>query len=386
MPTRRAFLGGLATLPLLPRVALAGRGAGEARLVVLILRGGMDGLAAIPAVGDPHFRSARGAAVGPDETSALDGTFALHPGLAPLLPLWKADEAAIVHAVGTPYLERSHFDAQDVLETGLTTPMASRSGWLNRALLGIDADAARAMALGRTVPRLLQGDAPVTSADPTREVRPQDAFLAKVSELYRRDVAFDRAMQDALRAQAMLAKARGSTEMALVAGRGRADTQRVSQIMGAVLADPGGPRVAVAELSGWDTHVGQDGALTRQLGALSDAIVALQETMGSVWEHTVVCAVSEFGRTVAGNGTGGTDHGTGGAALLAGGALRGGRVYADWPGLAPSALLEGRDLRPTTDIRAVFKGLLRDHLGVPEGHLERVVFPDSATIEALRLV
>ena len=372
MPTRRALLAGLLAAPFLPRIAVAGRSTGDARLVVLVLRGGMDGLGAVPATGDPDFARARGTARGPDGGLALDGTFALHPALAPLAPLWEARQLAVVHAVGTPYRERSHFDGQDVLETGRTEPMTARSGWLNRALLGIDAEAARAMALGRTVPRLLQGDAPVTSADPTREVHPADPFLAQVADLYRHDAAFDGALQDALRAQAMLGRVD-------VAGRGRAraDAGRVSAILGGILADPEGPRVAVAELSGWDTHTGQDGALARQLDALARSLAALAEASGEAWRHTVVCAVSEFGRTVAGNGTGGTDHGTGGALLLAGGAVRGGRVVTDWPGLRERDLLDGRDLRPTLDVRQVFAGLLRDHLGVPVGHLQREVFPDA---------
>lgn len=367
---RRSFLFGLGVAG---AAVLAGSGVALAsadtdrRLVVLILRGGMDGLAAVPAHGDPAFAAARGTI---DGIRDLDGTFGLHPSLAGLMPLWERRELLVVQAACGPYVERSHFDGQNVLENGTLTPFGAPSGWLNRALSTLS-DGPPAMAVGRAIPLILRGPARTTSADPTRPPRVNGALLARVRDLYRGDVLLGGALEEALATERILADHRepgARSDAALVLGR--------------VLAAPEGPRVAVLELDGFDTHTAQDRVLTGRLGELASTIDGLQRGLGAEWSRTVVIAVTEFGRTVHPNGTGGTDHGVGGAAILAGGALAGGRVVADWPGLGAGALLDGRDVRPTTDLRAIFKGILRDHLAVPEGALGRDVFPGSARLRA----
>jgi uncharacterized protein (DUF1501 family) len=390
MLTRRTLLGALAgcagAIGLPGSVSFAS-GRDDRRLFVLVLRGGMDGLGALPPWGDPNYRSARGErameAPGSEQGMLdLDGHFGLHPALAPLHGLWTAGHLAAVHAVGLPYVERSHFDAQDVLENGTDTPFARKTGWLNRALTDLDPAAASAMAMGRTVPLILRGPASVTSADPTREARATSKYLETLSDLYASDPVLGPALADGLKATAMLEAHRGETAR-FERGRGRGDVRRTANIIGSVVAAKEGPRVAVIELSGWDTHANQEGALRRQLDTLANAISGVAEATGDVWDRTAIVAVSEFGRTVRANGTGGTDHGTGGAMILAGGAIAGGQVHSDWPGLGNKHLFEGRDLAQTTDTRSVFKGLLRDHLGVDPQHLEREVFPDSRSAPPL---
>ncbi len=359
---RRSFLMGLGALGASAlagaRVAVA-RAETDRRFVLVILRGGMDGLSAVPAWGDPAYRSARGdAAV--TEPLDLDGMFGLHPALAPVLPLYQRGQLLAVHAVAPPYRERSHFDGQDVLENGTEQPFGAKTGWLNRALAALEGQPP-AMAVGRALPLVLRGPADVTSADPLRPIPDDERWLDKVRDLYGDDAVLGPALEQGLRTREMLAAHRGAAPV-----RGR-DAQATARIVGSVLAASDGPRVAVLEMGGWDTHAQQEGTLQRQLGTLADALLGFADGAGDAWSDTVVLAVTEFGRTVRGNGTGGSDHGIGSVALLAGGAVRGGRVVADWPGLREPDLVDGRDLRATTDVRSVFKGVLRDHLGVREG-------------------
>jgi uncharacterized protein (DUF1501 family) len=369
---RRSFLFGLgcvgATALAGPRLALASAET-DRRLVVLILRGAMDGLAAVPAHGDPSYAQARGDAATGDVLD-LDGTFGLHPSLSALRPLWDRQELAVVHAAAAPYAERSHFDGQNVLENGTATPFGAQSGWLNRGISTLS-DGPPAMAVGRAVPLVLRGPARSTSADPTRPPRVDDALLARIRDLYRSDELLGGTLEEGLATERILASFREP------GARGRDDVDG-ALVLGRAMASDQGPRVAVLELGGFDTHTAQERMLASRLEVLGATIDGLSRGLGAEWSRTVVVAVTEFGRTVRANGTGGTDHGVGGAAILAGGALAGGRVIADWPGLRASDLLEERDLRATTDLRSVFKGILRDHLGVPEGALEREVFPDSA--------
>lgn len=380
---RRSFLGTLASAG---GLALAlGPGALAAddeapRLVVVVLRGGLDGLSAVPPHGDPGYRTARrGLALPPpgseDGIVDLDGTFGLHPALAPLAPLYAEGQLLAVHAASVPYARRSHFDGQDVLENGTAAPFGAKTGWLNRALLHLDQPPA--LAVGRTIPLLLRGDARVTSADPLRRPR-ADPWLERMQRLYVDDPQLGPALDEGLGFQALLQGASSGARPPRRSGRSLTDT---IEAMAGVLCAPGGPRIAVLEAGGWDTHTGQQGTLSRQLDGLASGLVALRGALpAAAWRRTVVLVVTEFGRTVHPNGTGGTDHGVGGVALLAGGAVAGGRVIADWPGLSEPALLQGRDLRPTTDLRGVFKGVLHDHLQVPERALEATVFPDSASI------
>lgn len=368
---RRTFLGSsLAALGLgASGVALASPG-GEARLVVLLLRGGLDGLAAVPPLGDPDHDAARGgAAVG--DALVLDGFFALHPALAPIQPWFAQGDLALVHATAVPYDERSHFSAQDVLENGTTTRGGRRDGWLGRSLdlLGRP----MAASIGQELPLLLRGGG-AFSLDPGRRRQPAPQLLAAVQGLYAGDPVLGEAL-------AGWAQARELLELAGAPPGSRSSDPLAAT--GRLLALDEGPRVAVIPVDGWDTHTNQAGRLERALGGLADGLVALRSGLGASWEHTVVLALTEFGRTVAANGTGGTDHGVGGVALLAGGAVQGGVVHSDWPGLAPADLLDRRDLRSTTDLRALLKGVLRDHLGLVSSVLDREVFPESAAVAAM---
>ncbi len=395
MNTRRTFLGhalrltalgataGLAPTLLRTSAARAAGASTDPRLVVILLRGGLDGLAAVPAIGDPERVRVRGSLAIPNPLE-LDGFFGLHPALGPLHSWWSDGSLLPIHAVHTPYRERSHFDGQDLLEGGGLNPGATRDGWLARALgtLGHPGDA---FAVGQVLPLLLRGGDEVTTVTAGNPSSPDERFLDRLQGLYATDPLLGPALEAGLEGRAEVSSMLDG-ERIRGARRGPRAAARVARILGGLLAEPDGARVAVAELGGWDTHQAQGaatGRLSRQLEGLAAGLVALREHLGAAWSETAVLVVSEFGRTVAPNGTGGTDHGTAGVALLAGGAVAGGRVQADWPGLNASALQDGRDLRPTLDLRGVFKGVLRDHLGVRQGPLSDTVFPGSGAVRAL---
>ncbi len=358
MWTRRALLAASAAATGWPGLSFAAVGP-DARLVLVLLRGGLDGLDAVVPYGDPRYTEVRGARAldRPGLGSGvldLDGTFGLHPAFAPLMPMWAAGELAAVHAVATPYRERSHFDAQDILENGTPSAGGADTGWLNRALLTVAGPPS--LAVGRNIPLVLRGPSAATSADLTRPPVPEDAWLDRVADLLHPDPQLARAFADALATQEMLTSAGPSATSRGLPARFRA--------AGSLLAADEGPRVAVIDTSGWDTHAQQEGALRRNLDDLAVGLVDLASAMGPTWKRTVVLVTSEFGRTASANGTGGTDHGTGGLLLLAGGAVSGGKVYGDWPGLG--RLHDGRDVLPTTDVRSWFGGVLCAHLGVAD--------------------
>jgi uncharacterized protein (DUF1501 family) len=369
----------------------------DRRFIVVILRGGLDGLAAVPAHGDPNYTRVRGALAlpqsGPGAPIDLDGFFGLHPSLHNLSEMWSNKELAIFHNVATPYRDRSHFDAQNVLETGGTKPHLLNEGWLNRALapLGLD-DGNGALAASSSPPLLLDGKAHVASWTPSRMPVADEEFLARVAALYASDPALSGALKNALRIRA--AANSGMHEMSAAAPGGKpngaAPATGIAPLMegaGKILATGGGPRVAVFDIGGWDTHVNQgagQGQLARRLQLLDEGLLALKTSLGPAWEKTAVVAASEFGRTVAVNGSGGTDHGTAGIAFLFGGAVAGGNIHAQWPGLTRAALKDRRDLPAQTDTRALFKAALADHLGVPKSVLADRVFPDSAAAPALK--
>jgi uncharacterized protein (DUF1501 family) len=393
-PSRRQLLlasGTLFAWAYLPKVALAeGR---DPRLLVIVLRGALDGLAAVAPVGDPGWIALRG-----DQALTLDGKppalplesfFALNAAMPNLHRLYHAGAATIVHAAATPYRERSHFDGQDVLESGLSRPGAADSGWLNRALAALQpAGRARggrdAFAVGPIAPLVVRGTAPVLSWTPRRLPPASDDTLARLMDLYRHtDPALARVLEDRI-GLATIARAGGMDGVETRAAgpaQVRAYFAESAGTAAKFLARPDGPRVGALAFDGWDTHAAEgaaSGRLANLLGALDGAIAAIETEMKQAWRETVVAVVTEFGRTARINGTDGTDHGTATVALIAGGALKGGRVIADWPGLRTANLHEGRDLKPTTDLRAVLKGLLRDHLRVDEAALASKVFPDSA--------
>ena len=383
-----ASTGGL----LASRVSFAAPGTGDQRFVFVLLRGALDGLAAVPAVGDPDYVRLRGeldlsaaAALHP-----LDDTFALHPSLGFLAEQWQQQQLAVVHAVATPYRERSHFDAQDVLESGCARPHASQSGWLNRALGGLPAalrgtGRSAGVALGANIPLVMRGPAEVASWSPGRMPDLTGDTLQRIAQMYSRDELLSQRLADALAADEIAGQGAGMKGMGAGGARagGGAQLAQTAKATASFLTQPEGPRVAVFETTGWDTHANQgaeQGALSLRLAGLDAGLRALHEALGPAWNRTVVLVATEFGRTVAINGTRGTDHGTGAAAFLLGGAVRGGRVLGQWPGLKAAALYQGRDLQPTTDLRGVIKTVLRDHLQVAQRRLDNEVFPDSAGV------
>ena len=404
---RREFLGlGLGALAAAgalvgTRVAFAGASARQPRFVLIILRGALDGLAAVPPYADPGYASLRRevALRAPGEPGGalpLNGFFGLHPALGFLQQCYTARELIVLHAVASPYRERSHFDGQDVLENGSVAAHALPSGWLNRALTQLPGALPReaGVALGQNVPLVMRGPAAVTSWSPTRLSALDEETLARLTDLYAADPLLSVRLADALAADALVAAedtATGQMQAAAQAPRGvQAYNARYAQVVQAAagfLRQENGPRVAVFDTSGWDTHANEGGAqgqLAGRLGALDQALATLKQGLGTAWSDTAVLLVTEFGRTAAVNGTRGTDHGTGAAAFLLGGAVAGGRVIADWPGLATHALYQGRDLAPTLDLRSVCKGILAEHLAVPERALEDGVFPDSRAAKPLR--
>ena len=402
-PSRRELLlasGSLFAWAYLPKLALAeGR---DPRLLVIVLRGALDGLATVAPVGDPDWIKLRGDKAllleGATPALPLDSFFALNPAMPNLHRLYQAKQAAIVHAVATPYRERSHFDGQDVLESGLVKPGAVDTGWLNRALGSLEAaDRAgakpqNAFAVGPVTPLVVRGPAPVMSWTPPRLPPAADDIVMRLLDLYNHtDPQLARVIQERM-GLAAIAKAGGmGQEPPNKAGPGGAAQVRAyfAEAAGAAakfLARPDGPRIGALSFDGWDTHADEgaaSGRLASLLGALDGAIGAVESGMGDAWKETVVAIVTEFGRTARINGTEGTDHGTATVALLAGGALKGGRVIADWPGVNKAALYEKRDLKPTTDLRAVLKGLLKDHVRVDEKALATAVFPGSASVKPM---
>jgi len=350
----------------------------DRRLVVIILRGAMDGLSVVVPYGDPAYAPARGKLaldINKDATK-VDGMFALHNALAGFSGGYTAGEALAVHAVASPARGRSHFDSQNVLETGGLAPYQYSSGWLNRALSVLPG--AQAIAVTTGMPAVLQGPAKVGSWSPSRLPEPNSDLADRISQMYESDLALHAAFTEAQSLNA-LAKEAGEDKMAMGGGGGKPLTL-LGGVAAKLMAAPGGPQFIVLERTGWDTHANQIGALNNSLSDLDGTLAAFKSGLGSLWAKTAILCITEFGRTVAVNGTNGTDHGTGTCALLYGGAVKGGRVLADWPGLAHANLFEGRDLKPTADIRAVIKGVLADHIGIDPARLATTVFPQSAAV------
>jgi uncharacterized protein (DUF1501 family) len=406
--TRRDVLrasGALFAWSFLPKLARAeGR---DPRLLVVVLRGALDGLAAVAPVGDPDWIALRGDNAlrrdGPAPGLRLDDFFALNPAMPNLHRLYLAGEASIVHAAATPYRERSHFDGQDVLESGLAAPGVADTGWLNRALAAtapggrVDpAGSGKAFAIGPMTPLVARGPAPVLSWTPPRLQPATDDTLMRLLDLYRHtDAEMARALEERI-GLAAIARAGGMETGPDQPKPGQARPAGAAQVRAffaesagsaaRFMSRPDGPRVGAIAFDGWDTHANEgavNGRLAALLGALDGAIAAVETGMGPAWPDTVVAVVTEFGRTARINGTAGTDHGTATVALLAGGAVRGGRVIADWPDVKEADLHEKRDLKPTTDLRAALKGVLRDHLRVPDSALAASVFPGSASAKPL---
>lgn len=354
----------------------------DARLVVIILRGAMDGLDAVQPIGDPDFAGLRPNLPPPGQP--LDGFFALHPALEPLRPMWDAGDLAFAHAVSTPYRDkRSHFDGQDLLEAGVPSLDGGlpKDGWLNRMLQvmpGIETETA--FAVGREDMRLLRGRAPTSNWSPTTllNLSPQAERLLKL--IYHDDPLFRDAAEAATQILASMAAERDmgdDADMGAMASMmEEVSNQGLTRIaefaVGRLRLDT---RIASFSLGGWDTHAGQRGQISRRFRELSEVLNVLKTGLGPVWDKTTVLAITEFGRTARENGTGGTDHGTGSAMVMAGGAVRGRRVYGEWPGLAEADLYDRRDLMPTRDVRAYAGWAMRDLMGAGASDIERVIFP-----------
>jgi uncharacterized protein (DUF1501 family) len=371
---RRGFLGGAAALLAAPRVLFA-QAATERRFVFILQRGAADGLNTVVPYADPAYAKQRGAlAVDAAEALKLDGTFALHPALAELHRLYGAGQASFFHAVASPYRDRSHFDGQNVLETGGSAPYQLQDGWMNRLVGLLPRAPKEPIAFAPSVPMALRGAAPVTSYAPTALPQASDDLLMRVEQLYARDAQLHALWSSALEARGMAGG---------MGGGNRQNAAALGRMAAGFLARADGPRLAMIETGGWDTHSGQAGRLANQLRGLDNLIAALREGLGDAWAQTVVLVATEFGRTVAANGTGGTDHGTGAVAMLAGGAVQGGRVVADWPGLAPASLFEGRDLKPTLALDALIASVAAQAFQLDAERAARVLFPQGPRAKPL---
>jgi uncharacterized protein (DUF1501 family) len=398
--SRRRFLigaGALAATATIPNALFAYTG-GSSRLVVVILRGALDGLAAVPPYGDPdyaglHRELAIAAPGGPDGALALNNTFGLHPALSFLHERFAAGELVVFDAVASPYRDRSHFDGQNVLENGLAKPIGTADGWLNRALAALPRGSGRsgdrAVAISQNVPLILRGEAPVISKSPQATPDVDEDLLARLADLYSKDDWFSARLSEAQQTEKMVDGAADSNAMSKEAAKAAYPNRvgAVARMASELMRSDGGPEIAVIEASGWDTHANQGGAkgtLATRLAGLDQGLKSLADGLGPLWPQTAVLVVTEFGRTAAVNGTRGTDHGTGGCAFLLGGAVRGGQVIADWPGLHRTALLDNRDLKPTLDLRSVFKAVLDEHMHVDANTLAKRVFPDSSGARPLQ--
>lgn len=363
---RRSFISGAALATgaaFLPRMAFAAA-ATDRRFIFIIQRGAADGLNVVVPYADPAYRSLRGAlAIDPAMALKLDGTFALHPALVEIGAMYREKQALFGHAVASPYRERSHFDGQNVLETGGEVPYAVKDGWLNRLAGLVQGRHASAIALAPTIPPALRGSTPALSYAPSKIPDPSDDLLLRVGRLYANDQLLHPLWSAALDAKSV-GESAASEKGAAALG----------QLAATFLTKQDGPRIAMLETGGWDTHSSQDTRLYAQLKQLDALAAALRTGMGADWSKTTVLIATEFGRTAAPNGTGGTDHGTGGVTMILGGAVNGGRVLADWPGLATSQLYEGRDLRPTSDLNALIASAAAESLALDPELVGRRLF------------
>lgn len=363
---RRKMLAAGAAAMALPQMAFA-RAETDRRLVFVIQRGAADGLATLAPTGDPAYAALRGELA--EDLMALprlSGMFALHPALRQIGAMYRANAVLFAHAVASPYRDRSHFDAQNVLETGTAQPYARADGWMNRLLGLLPGDSGRGLAFAATIPTALRGPAQVSSYAPTALPDAADDLLNRVGAMYADDALLHPLWQQAMQTRAVAGDL-GSGTVRGAAANGK--------LIAALLKSDDGARVVMVETTGWDTHSGQRNRLTVQLAALDAMLAALRDQLGPAWAQTLVVVATEFGRTAAANGTGGTDHGTASLAMLLGGTVAGGRILTDWPGLAPAQLYEGRDLRPTMGLDAVIGSAVAGHFGLDPAAVLPRLFP-----------
>jgi uncharacterized protein (DUF1501 family) len=370
MLTRRFFLGaGGATVAALsmPSMAFA-RANTSRRFVFIIQRGAADGLSILGPTGDPQHASLRESFDQDLPGGTKLGTFfTLHPALAQVGGMYQDKEALFVHAVASPYRDRSHFDGQNVLETGGSSAYQLKDGWLNRLLSLLPGGDSRALALSDTVPMALRGTNQVSSYAPSKLPGPNDDLLERVSAMYEPDRQLHGLWSEALATRMAAGDAQGTGQNGAATG----------SVAAKLLAGESGARIAMIETNGWDTHSGQRGRLAAQLKNLDGIVGSLKSGLGPDWTNTLVIAATEFGRTARPNGTGGTDHGQASAAMLLGGAVAGGKVVADWPGLSAASLYEGRDLKPTTDLDTLIAGALAQHYALEPSRVIATLFPES---------
>ena len=382
MITRRQSLLGLTAAWTMGHASLAVADAPtEKRLVVVLLRGALDGMAAVVPYGDADLVRLRPGLIPPPPGQPggmldLGGFYGLNPALAGLHEMYKAGQLLPVHAVAGPYRSRSHFDAQDYLESGADQRLSS--GWLNRAVQAMPGRRANsALAVGVNVPLLLRGQAAVGSYAPAANAGLSPDLYARIADLAHDDALLGPVVLEGLRDRGF----NGATLAGMAQTGDRNAVANVAAAAGRLLAAADGPRIAALEGGGWDTHAGQMQRLDNPLKQLDVALTALKTALGPAWQQTAVLVMTEFGRTVRANGTNGTDHGTAGVAFVLGGAVNGGRVGGTWPGLSGAQLFENRDLAPTTDLRSLAMGLLIDHLGLPASAMS-AVFPGLGTVSA----
>ncbi len=365
---------GALSLGFAPRLAFA-QAASDRRFVFIIQRGAADGLGTLAPVGDPAFAAQRGVlAQDFADAAKLDAMFALHPNLKNVAQMYAAKEAMFVHAVASPYRDRSHFDAQNVLETGGNVAYQLKDGWLNRLLAILPDDQRKGLAIAATIPVALRGRIEVASYAPSVLPDASDDLLGRVAMLYADDPQLHAIWEQATATRTL------TGDLAANNGRNAAAT---GALAARLLAAENGARIAMIETGGWDTHAGQRGRLGAQLNGMDQMIAALKTGLGPLWGKTMVLVATEFGRTVKVNGTQGTDHGTASVAWLLGGAVKGGRVVADWPGLSDAALYEGRDLRPTAGLDAVIGSAVATHFGVDPARAMPALFPGQKSARML---
>ena len=405
MFTRRFFLrgsaiamAGIGQAPMWLARAAASEGNKRKTLVAIFMRGAADGLNIVVPFGDPRYREVRPTlglqAPRPQDENQnngpfgpvidLDGKFGLHAGLRPFKELWDKKQLAIVEAAGSPDPSRSHFDAQDYMESG--TPGKTGNGWLNRALgaPGPDASALRAVALSNRVPRTLRGEYEAVALGNLQDFKISDGErLAILQNMYSLtpDATLRRTGKDAFEAMKMVQSiarerpAEGVPQARIAPGSvGPFPNNRPSynaggqlgrnlQELARLIKADAGVEAAFAEVDGWDHHQNENNQLPNLLNQFSNAIAAFCQDLGDRMEDVVIVTMSEFGRTVEENGTGGTDHGHGSLMMVIGGTVHGAKIYGEWPGLEKEQLFEGRDLAVTTDFRTVLAELVRGHLG-----------------------
>jgi uncharacterized protein (DUF1501 family) len=372
---RRSFLSAATLFTASP--VLFAQAATERRFIFIIQRGAADGLNTVIPYAEPGYASARGAlAIDASSALKLDGTFALHPSLTKLRDLYAAEQATFFHAVASPYRDRSHFDGQNVLETGGAAPYQLKDGWMNRLVGLLPRTGKEAIAFSPAVPMALRGPVDVTTYAPSALPQANDDLMLRVEQLYTKDAQLHALWSSALDARGMATGGTGG-------GAARQDSGALGKMAAGFLARADGPRIAMIETSGWDTHSGQNARLASQLKSLDGLIAGLHEGLAAAWSKTTILVATEFGRTVAANGTGGTDHGTAGAAMLIGGAVQGGRVVADWPGLKGSDLQDGRDLKPTLALDALISNACAQTFQLDTDRTAKTLFPSAGQTQAM---